>query len=378
MQILYCYWGEHPANDMIQAFRELGHNITQFPFQVKDYSKDPAFSGALTKALSAGSFDCLFSFDFFPLISEVAHNLQIPYLSWIYDMPHTTLFSPQAYSDINYVFLFDRSFMEQLKSLNDQAHFYYLPLAVNTKRVLSYPCNISHKVSFVGSLYEKCLYNQIHYLPDNLKGYLEGFFTAQTANYLFHLTDEIMTDSIYQQLKKWVSLELSNSYRVSDRSLYLDLLEKKVTNLDRTVLLKACSENFPLSFYSGSPKSALPKADYLGFADYETEMPVIFRGSKINLNFTLRSIQTGIPLRCMDIMGCGGFLMSSYQPELDELFVDGEEMVLFFTKEDMMDKISFYLSHEKERVEIAHNGLSKIQSLYTYTVQTDCMLKAVF
>ena len=378
MRILYCYWGEHPAPFMIQALEEAGHNVTKHSFVPRNYNHDPDFTNALSKRLKGGVFDFLFSFDFFPLISEVAHKLQIPYLSWIYDMPHTTLYAPQAYSDVNHVFLFDRSFMQKLQTENKEAHFYHLPLAGMTGSFSAKVYKHTHKISFIGSLYEKCLYNQITFLPDFLRGYLEGFFTAQTGNYLFHLTDEILTEETLQELKQWVTLELSDTYHTSDRDLYLDLLDKKVTNLDRIHLLHSCSEWFSLSFYSGSPNTLLPNANHLGFADYETQMPTIFHDSAINLNFTLRSIQSGIPLRCMDIMGCGGFLMSSYQPELSEYFTDGEEMVLFYNTEDMLSKMDYYLSHEKERSEIAHNGMRKIQTLYTYSHQANQMISSIF
>ena len=38
----------------------------------------------------------------------------------------------------------------------------------------------------------------------------------------------------------------------------------------------------------------------------------MFANSKVNLNITLRNIKTGIPLRALDIMGAGGFLLTNY------------------------------------------------------------------
>ena len=103
-----------------------------------------------------------------------------------------------------------------------------------------------------------------------------------------------------------------------------------------------------------------------GPLDYYNKMPIVFYNSKININITIRSIRRGIPLRAMDIMGAGGFLLSNYQQELNELFVDREDLVLFHNDEDMMDKIEYYLSHEKEREEIAVNGQEKIRELHDY------------
>lgn len=96
-------------------------------------------------------------------------------------------------------------------------------------------------------------------------------------------------------------------------------------------------------------------------------MPFIFHQSKINLNITLRSILSGIPLRCLDIMGAGGFLLSNYQPELAEYFENGKEMVMYESQYDLLNKIDYYLSHEEEREEIARCGRIKIEKEFSYS-----------
>lgn len=88
-------------------------------------------------------------------------------------------------------------------------------------------------------------------------------------------------------------------------------------------------------------------------------MPKIFACSRINLNPSLRIIQTGIPLRAFDIMGAGGFLLSNSQEELMELFEDGREMTVYEGLEDAVDKVGFYLQHEDIRKQIAENGRKK-------------------
>ena len=95
-------------------------------------------------------------------------------------------------------------------------------------------------------------------------------------------------------------------------------------------------------------------------------MPKIFYTSKINLNITLRSILSGIPLRVIDILGSHGFLLTNYQMEFTQYFKNGEDIVWYESNEDMMDKISFYLSHDSERERIAHNGNLKAQKYFTY------------
>ena len=91
-------------------------------------------------------------------------------------------------------------------------------------------------------------------------------------------------------------------------------------------------------------------------------MPYAFHYSKINLNPSLRIIQTGIPLRAFDVMGTGGFLLSNWQEELAEFYTDGEDLALYDSLPDAVEKAAFYLAHEEVRERIAQAGREKTLS----------------
>lgn len=95
-------------------------------------------------------------------------------------------------------------------------------------------------------------------------------------------------------------------------------------------------------------------------------MPSVFHNSKINLNITLKTIQTGIPLRAWDILGCGGFLLSNFQQELCEYFIPGEDFIYYESIDDATEKAAYFLTHENERKEIAHNAFEKIAASHTF------------
>ena len=103
-----------------------------------------------------------------------------------------------------------------------------------------------------------------------------------------------------------------------------------------------------------------------GIVDYYTEMPLVFNRSRINLNITRRGIQTGMPLRAIDILGSGGFLLSNFQSDFLEYFVPGEDFVYFESREDLIQKVDYYLAHDKEREQIAQAGHEKVMHCYTY------------
>ena len=90
-------------------------------------------------------------------------------------------------------------------------------------------------------------------------------------------------------------------------------------------------------------------------------MPYIFHNSKINLNITSKTIESGIPLRVFDILSCGGFCLTNYQPEIARYFTDGEDLVMYSSMEDLVDKVAYYLEHDEEREQIARNGYEKLK-----------------
>ena len=103
----------------------------------------------------------------------------------------------------------------------------------------------------------------------------------------------------------------------------------------------------------------------------------VFQSSKINLNITMRGIEGGTPQRIMDIMGAGGFVLTSYSPETAELFEEDKEIVMFKTPEELLEKVDFYLEHEDERELIAQAGHDKVMKSYTYQQKMEKLLEWV-
>lgn len=250
-----------------------------------------------------------------------------------------------------------------------------MPLAVNTNRLnqqlnltgqIPAAYNYSYGISFVGSLYENNMYDQIRYLPERLRGYYDGAMRAQQEIWGYHFLEELIGDDILTETLSYIQLEENPAYTFSPRQIIVHMLDQKITSMERSRLLQQLSQNSTLDLFSSSPCKPTGSLRVHGAVSYTGEMPFIFRDSKINLNISLRSITSGIPLRCLDIMGSHGFLLSNYQPELAEYFVAGEDFVYFESDEDLLAKAEYFLIHENERKEIADNGWRKIQAAFSY------------
>ena len=102
--------------------------------------------------------------------------------------------------------------------------------------------------------------------------------------------------------------------------------------------------------------------------------------SKIILNINIspwQSIESGVNLRVFEVLAAKGFLLTDYCEELGELFKLGEEIETFKTMEELHDKVAYYLSHDKEREQIAKNGYQRFLESYTWEKRASTLLDRI-
>lgn len=385
MNILLYDWQSQSQYDLKETLeRRPDVQVIQFAVKMVDYNEDPKFEQVLVQTLKNEDCRICLSFNFFPVISKVCQEADILYVSWIYDSPHITLYSPWVRNSCNLIFSFDKVQCQELKQLG-VTNVFHLPLAVNvprldqlrqTKKVIGLKQK-KYDISFVGSLYENNYYEQITYLPAHLKGYLDGICRAQMQLFGVDILTELLREDILTELSEYVKLNMGQTYLVTYGRLFSDLfLKKYISSMERKERLELLGKIRQVALFSGSHWTREGINCY-GTVDYMNEMPLVFSLSKININMTIRSITSGIPLRCMDILGAGGFLFSNYQPELEEYFVPEREWVSFQEAEEMLDKAAFYLQHDELRDRIAENGFQKVKREFTYDKALEKMLGTV-
>lgn len=375
-RILLYDWGSASQSDLQDALECFDPDMEVYSCTLswKSYDADPEFEERFVQILEQQQITACFSFDFFPLIARICADRDMLYLSWIYDCPHNTLYSETLSYRTNLLFTFDRKQREKFRA-RGISQIYHLPLAVNvprldamrqqvTQEVLQR--NFAAEVSFVGSLYEKNYYQQIAYLPPALRGYLDGLCRSQMQLYGMDLLEASLQEEVVQQLQQYAALSLGAGYQAEYRELFCDeFLCKNVSYLERAEALRRLGERYQTVLYTGDAWRD-PQVAYRGVVHYRNQMPFVFMVSKLNLNCTIRSIRSGIPLRCLDIMGAGGALLSNYQAELEEYFAEGEEWICFRSMEELVDKAGFYLERDTLRQQIARRGYQKVKQNFTY------------
>jgi glycosyltransferase involved in cell wall biosynthesis len=66
-----------------------------------------------------------------------------------------------------------------------------------------------------------------------------------------------------------------------------------------------------------------------------------------------QNLPDGTNMRTFEVPGCGGFLLSTRTPGAEDIFPDGEAGAYFDDRDEMLDKIDDYLTHDDERRAIA-------------------------
>lgn len=384
MNIYLLEWKSFGNEDIREVMTEMGHEIVSVPFSDTKMKADEIEKLFIQKRADANC-DFVFSFNFFPEVSLCCQKLGLKYVSWVYDSPHIAVYSYTVIQPCNYVFLFDYALYDELYSAGIHT-VYYLPLAVNEKRLQRMKPetekeNYRHDISFVGSLYSEAkhrLYDKFADINPYAKGYLDGIIDAQKKLYGRYILKEMLSPDIVEEMQKAYPTDPNAATVLSAEDIYADyVLARQVTALERKEILTLLGQKRRVDLYTYESEINIPGVVNHGKIDYYDDMPYIFGNSKINLNITLRSIKSGIPLRALDIMGSGGFLLSNYQMEYDEYFVAGEDYVFYENYYDLEEKVDYYLSHEKEREEIRVNGCRKVRQEHNYRNRIEMMMRIV-
>lgn len=403
MRLLLYSWKANNERILADNLIKLGFEVLWFDVECKHFTRDMELAAQMIPFIHREGVEAVVSFNYFPIISMICDTCKIPYYAWVYDCPHYTLYARQITLPCNHIGVFDREMVRKLRDKGVQT-VRHIPLSADVeqfaqvirsesgtggvseghrsvagsdicvKTLSEYVCDIS----FVGSLYtdDHNYYDRL--LGEKEKAVLDGFVHEQCFCYdRDYLSEALASGELdirpIQDKMEEQGLMLGEDYFAdAEELLKAVVLEKKVTVEERSILLRRIAESFGekyrFSLYSGSDLAQYPslKEYHRGVVDYHKQMPLVFAGSRINLNITLRSIHSGIPLRVLDIMACGGFVMTNRQPEITEYFEDGREIVTYGSVEECIDKISYYLEHDEERRTIASAGQRSVQELFSY------------
>lgn len=385
MKILYVHaiGKTESSKYMIHALEHLGHSVLEYPgnpLWMRAVSLDDKEINGLLAYMEEQGTDVLLSLFFVMNAAVAAYKGKKQYISILWDAPYQTVYNPLAKLDNMWISTFDRLDRERFAAYGIR-NVIYQPLSVSKADVIEWNKEIQeslqghyiHDICFVGRLYDNNSYDRmLESIPTNMQYYFNSIFEEAAfhwdgVNRVYGKTGQEILDYI-----KMVSPEFSIPDTKQDieevRYFEVFYLIRKLAHIERMAVLDLLSEEHSVTLYTFSQQEAKK------LHNVHVNVPVMFgkaaslvyAGSKINLNISLKGIEGGTPQRIMDVMSAGGFVLSSYCAETAELFEEDKEIVMFRTPEELVEKVDYYLAHDKEREQIARAGYEKVINCFTY------------
>lgn len=91
-------------------------------------------------------------------------------------------------------------------------------------------------------------------------------------------------------------------------------------------------------------------------ADYN----LVLNSTRIALVFLSKLNRDTYTRRCFEIPAAGAFMLCEFTTDMASLFKEGVEAEYFRSREELLDKVRFYLSNDNARVRIARAGHEKV------------------
>lgn len=231
----------------------------------------------------------------------------------------------------------------------------YFPSKVNGKKYIMW--NISHPADV--SIEEYNMFDYVFFASDIMKN-LRGNQIVPSSGVLLQCTDPEVMHSDDVVKKSYELLFVGNSRRVYRRILK-DLLptEYKLTVYGRHW------DDFPVQQYV--------EADYIA----NEEVGQAYHDAKILLNDHWDDmLEYGIiSNRIFDALAVGAFVISDEVPGMKEIL--GDSVVTYSDREDLKNKIDYYLLHEEERKQKTLLGQRIVLEKHTFANRVEEIIKVM-
>lgn len=384
MRILFAGSEKMQIPNIPIALGKMGHDVILYDKSmeyVEEHEEEYTFFRAF---LEKSKPHFVISTIFFQIVAAYTYELDIKYAVYGMDSPHYAAWVPHFPTLPNVcLFCFDTKEIQQFHN-RGYRNVYYMPLAAGISWADSVRMTDEEKgryrcdISFVGGLYGDNAYDRYcNKLPEQLRESLVNIL--ERSAFIWGGIDRIMPSLMPEMVGQCqkAAPELCNyGFNMPDDYYFRQwTLARKLSNIERQLLLALIAEKYDFRLYTRENEIVPEGIRKYPPVNAMTEQLKVFSSTKINLNITLRSIESGVPLRVFDIMSRKGFVLTDYRSDASELFEEDSEIVMFRTPEEMLDKIDYYLAHDDQRKKIGQNAYEKVKKCYSYERQLEKMIK---
>ncbi len=354
--------------ELIDAFRRLGHKVTELR-----YENNPNFIRELLEAsLSADLLVTInhLGFDSEGELANLLDQIELPYASWYVDRPGFILLNHEVGpTERAFLFTWERATLAEIEAYGFE-HVEFLPLATDPARftpgndggrgevrwivnsMLSPTQEWKKKAGLNGGhdpLYEKAIEIQ-------LAGRVESTVAL-----------EIAATALDADLSHWDGLQ---------RWTYASAVALGATLQMRRRLAMECRRSDLVLYGDEGWRLLAPNITWEGPVSYPDGLPAVYRGG-IHLNVTSFQMPTAVNQRVFDIPACGGVLLTDDQEDLGELFDHDRECLTFDHPEEAANKLQYLKDHPEFGRRVTAKARERIQKAHTYDRRAKTILERV-
>jgi spore maturation protein CgeB len=367
--------------EAMRAFRALGHEVKAVLFDKRrDQGED--VMRRILKGVKTYTPDLVFTvnhlgLDREGLLMEFFHQLKVPFVSWYVDSPAIilNLYAGQR-SELAYIFVWDPTYIPEVKALGFEKVF-PLPLATDPRIFRPRPASVLapwlSPVAFVGNSLVRAVAEKLARLPSSSE--FEQLFQRLARAYL---------ERPFRSLK-----EVTEQEGLTGHPLIAGLSHSERTDLGAAIIWEAtrvhrlgCIErlaSFKPVIYGDpgwrqlvrEPFTVRPEVNYFD------ELPLVYGATTINFNVTSLQMKTAVNQRVFDAPASGGFLLTDFKPQLNELFQVGKEIICYRHPEEIPELTRYYLRADRARDEIVSRGRQRILAEHTYKHRLKAMVDTI-
>ncbi|MBZ5701428.1 MAG: glycosyltransferase [Acidobacteriia bacterium] len=107
----------------------------------------------------------------------------------------------------------------------------------------------------------------------------------------------------------------------------------------------------------------------------EEEKAKALLASKVVINTIHCAEIEGVNCTLFEVAGCGAFQIADWKPDLPQFFEPEYEVVTFRTRQELKEKVNYYLGHPEERKVIAERAYARAHREHTYEIRLKRMFE---
>lgn len=363
LKVIVIDSGYFLVREMIDAFLREGHEVypvSLYPVKPSSPSEKPAhlharpdFLENLLMTAAKVQADVIYTvnmlgFDTEGTLLEMLDYYGLYVLNWFVDTPFGIIENHKLADRKNIFSLcWEKSYIPKFRELFKYHKIEYMPYATAIYQPLK---NIKkYDITFIGSSMESSV------LDWQRKAEISMVMSAKINNY-FNTITEIDTNSADKFIE---------DNNIKDEKL-IAAIYFIGSKFHRQNSLKYIANTYNVTVFGDENwRSVSSNITSLKGTDYYSETPQVYKESKISLNFTSPQMKTAVNQRVFDCFAAGGFLLSDYREDIKT--IQGlSDIPTFSSKEELLDKCSYYLKNQSEREKLEIKLSSVINQNHTY------------